>query len=52
MNIKWLRVCLAGYPIENKLKKKEGGGDKHVFVRLCLQCRDNSVYFILISLYF
>lgn len=44
MNLKWLRVYLASYPIENKLKKKEGGGDKHVFIKLRLQLKDNSVF--------
>lgn len=52
MNLKWLRVCLASYPFENNLKKIEAVEDKHVFVRLRLQPRDNSVYFTLNSLYF
>lgn len=52
MNLKWLRMYLASYPIENKFKKKEGEGNKPVFIKLYLHPRDNSVVFILISLYF
>jgi len=44
MNLKWLRVDLASSPVESKLKKKEGGGDKDVFISLCLQYRENSVF--------